>query len=178
MPVTIEQGGAPPRKAARESSATTVSGNTAMSRKARERAEGLTGIGQLVYAGLLFAKQPADAGAVNKFWPAIAIETAKIADTNEKVAETLDKLNEVGPYSGLIMAVTPLIAQLLVNHNRVPAESVASLGVVSKSTLESEVQAEIMKAEMHAMQVELEIAEQRKAMQEEYDKARAQMGSE
>jgi hypothetical protein len=167
MPVTIDAT-APPRKATVAKAADSGSG-PAMSRKAKERAEGLAGIGQLVYAGLLFARQPADAGAINKFFPPVTVEVAKLADSNDKIAEVLDKLNEIGPYAGLITAVTPLIMQLLVNHDRVPATAVASLGVVSKTTLEAEVEAEIMRAEMHAMKMQMEVQQQREEMRKEYE---------
>jgi hypothetical protein len=141
-----------------------------MTRKATERAEGLAGIGQLVYAALLFARQPADAGAMNRHFPAVAVEVAKLGDSNDKIGDALDKLNEIGPYAGLITAVTPLIAQLLVNHDRIPVASVASLGVVSRVTLESEVQAEVLRAEMQAMQMAMEAEEEAERMREEYDR--------
>lgn len=166
MPVTIDAS-APPRKATVAKASDSGSGS-AMSRKAKERADGLAGIGQLTYAALLFAKQPADAGAINKFFPPVAIEVARLGDTNPKIGDALDKLNEIGPYAGLITAITPLIAQLLVNHDRVPATAVASLGVVSKATIEAEVQAEILKAEMHAMKTAMEAREQAAEMRKEY----------
>lgn len=175
MPVTIEDK-APPRKATATKTSSSP-GKSTMTRKATERAEGLTGIGQLVYAALLFARQPADAGAMNRHFPAVAVEVAKLGDSNQKIGDALDKLTEIGPYAGLITAATPLIAQLLVNHDRIPVTSVASLGVVSKSTLESEVQTEILQAEMHAMQMAMEAQEQAEIVRKEWEKAASQNGT-
>lgn len=175
MPVTIEAP-SPPRKAT-AAKASASPGKSTMTRKATERAEGLAGIGQLVYAALLFARQPADAGAMDRHFPAVAVEVAKLGDSNQKIGDALDKLNEIGPYAGLITAVTPLIAQILVNHDRIPVTSVASLGVVSKSTLESEVQTQILQAEMHAMQVAMEAQEQAERIRAEWEKASSQNGT-
>jgi hypothetical protein len=114
---------------------------------------------------------------MNRHFPAVAVEVAKLGDSNQKIGDALDKLTEIGPYAGLITAATPLIAQLLVNHDRIPVTSVASLGVVSKSTLESEVQTEILQAEMHAMQTAMEAQEQAEIVRKEWEKAASQNGT-
>jgi hypothetical protein len=163
VPVTVS---APP-PASKKATASTA--NT-MTRKARERAEGLAGIGQLLTAGLLFARQPADAIAVSKFWPPIAEEAARLADDNPKAGEFLDQLTAVGPYAGIIGAVMPLAMQILVNHDRIKVESVSQLGVVSKATMQAEAELAIMKAEMAAMQEQMETQAERQKMMAEYEK--------
>lgn len=165
MPVTVAA--APPPK--KTTTAATKSTTPVLSKKTKERADGLQGIGQLLSAGLLFARQHADAGAVYKFWPDVAVESAKIADDNPKFGEFLDSLTAVGPYAGLITAALPLVMQVMVNHDKMDVTNVANLGCVSKETLRAQVQKEIMAAEMQAMREKIEMEEQRAAIVREYN---------
>ena len=163
MPVTVSAS-PPPKKTA----ATKPSATPGLSKKTKERAEGLQGIGQLLSAGLLFARQHADAGAVYKFWPDVAVESAKIADDNAKFGEFLDSLTAVGPYAGLITAALPLVMQVMVNHDKMDVTNVANLGCVSKETLKANVQTQIMAAEMAAMRENMEMEQERARLAEEY----------
>lgn len=165
MPVTIAAAPPPKARNARTSSAAEPG---KLSKKATERAEGLNGIGQLMSAGLLFARQHADAGAIHRFWPTISTEAAKLGDDNPKLGEFLDSLTAVGPFAGLIAAVLPLGFQILVNHNRMDVTAVANMGVVSAETLKATVQADIMRMEMQAMQMQMEMERERAEMLREY----------
>src|SRR6516164_1380644 len=163
MPVTVAA--APPPK----KTITAAKSPVAIPKKTKERADGLAGIGQLLSAGLLFARQHADAGAVYKFWHDISLESAKIAEDNAKFGEFLDSLTAVGPYAGLITAALPLVMQVMVNHDKMEVTSVANLGCVSKETMRAQVQKEIMAAEMQAMREKMEMAEQHAATVREYN---------
>ena len=48
----------------------------------------------------------------------IAESVDSLAQSNEKVAQALDRLADVGPYGLVIAAVTPMILQIAVNHGR------------------------------------------------------------
>jgi len=172
MPVTVAAS-PPPRKSA--ASKVTATGAPVLSKKTKERAAGLDGIGQLLSAGLLFARQHADAGAVYKFWPNVAVESAKIAEDNPKFGEFLDSLTVVGPYAGLIAAALPLVMQVMVNHDKMDVTNVANLGCVSKETLRAQVQKEIMAAEMEAMREKIEMEEQRAVIIREYNAMQEQL---
>ena len=152
MPVTISNT-APPVKR-------TAAKKTVVSTKTQERAESVNGFGQLAQAVLLMTKQPADAGAVAAHWPNISLEIAKLADTDERVAKMIDNLETVGPYAGIITAVMPFALQILVNHDRIPAESVSGMGVVSKRTMAANVNVSIAAAEMEAIEREKEALEE------------------
>src|SRR6266581_4605350 len=133
MPVTVNTAAPPVKK-----TATSAKAATGISRKTQENAQNVNDLGQFASMGLMLLKQPADAGAVKRHFPRIAFEIARLAETNAKVQEFIDSLNSVSPYAGIIAAATPLVMQILVNHDRLAAEAVAELGVVTKKTLISE----------------------------------------
>lgn len=58
----------------------------------------------------------ADVVALNEHAPNIASAVNDIALEDERVAAVLERLGKVGPYGMLLTAVTPLIAQMAVNH--------------------------------------------------------------
>lgn len=158
MPVEIKAT-APPAGNARQSSATPTPAK-AQSRKTRERAEGLNGIAGLVQFGLNIGGLHRDSAAIGLFFEPVSLETAKLAETNEKLGEGLDALAVIGPFAALLTALTPLVMQTLVNHDvlKVPANN--PLGVMSKATLDA-------KLEMASMVAELEELENQRAMQEQ-----------
>lgn len=80
----------------------------------------------------------ADALAIQTHTPAIAKATADLAEQDARVAALLEKLAHVGPYGALIGALAPLIIQIGVNHNAVPAgvvPALAPLGIQDAVTL-------------------------------------------
>lgn len=164
MAVTIDTT-APPRKT---SAVKKTQQSSAVNLKTQARAESVNGFGQLASAVLLMVKQPADAGAVARHWPNVSLEIAKLADTDERVAKMIDNLESVGPYAGIITAVMPFALQILVNHDRIPAESVSGMGVVTKRTLTAQVNVSLAEAELAAIEAEKaaieETARQRQAL--------------
>jgi uncharacterized protein with beta-barrel porin domain len=124
--------------------------------KTNEREEALNGLFQLGSAALLIAKQPADAGAVATHGPNIARETANIAENNDNFAKTIDYITAVGPYAGLLTAVMPLVLQIMVNHNKLPAEPLSAFGVMHPDALTAQAQAKAMHQQAEIMQAQQE----------------------
>jgi hypothetical protein len=108
------------------------------------RQEALDGVLQLVQFGCLAFGDFKDAGAVGVFGPPMANETVSIAKDNEKVAEKVDLLIKVGPYAGLIAAIIPFLAQLMVNRGIFKAEQFANAGVMEPEMLEVRMKTEIL----------------------------------
>lgn len=152
MPVTVNTTAPPVKKS-------TPVKKTAVNLKTQERAESINGFGQLGQAVLLMVKQPADAGAVAAHWPNISLEIAKLADTDERVARMIDNLETVGPYAGIITAVMPFALQILVNHDKLPAEPMANMGILTKRAMEAKVSKSMAEAEVIAIQQEKEALE-------------------
>lgn len=105
---------------------------TEKAREARmsEREEGLNGLGQLAAIPLVATGNLADMGAVATHWPNVSHEAAVLSESNEKVANLVDKITAVGPFAGLIAATIPLVLQILVNHGRLPAGMFGQFGVL------------------------------------------------
>jgi hypothetical protein len=83
------------------------------------------GLMQLVafFAGMLgkfkiLPVLPEDAAAIMVHSPPIAKSLADAASEDDKFAAIFDKLTAAGPYGGIIAAVTPLVMQVVANHNR------------------------------------------------------------
>lgn len=129
---------------------------------AASRIEALNGIGQLAQAGLVATGNLADAAAVDNHWPAISKEVSNLADSNEKVAAVVDRLSAVGPYTGLLMAVLPFAAQILVNHKRMPA---GAMGTVSGELLEARMKLEIQQMELQIQRQQAEMERELMIMQ-------------
>jgi hypothetical protein len=95
----------------------------------------------------------ADAGAVSAHGPKVAKELVLLGKTNEPVGKVLDMLAQAGPYTGIIFATLPLLAQLAVNHGRIEASKVSGIpGVKPKDVLEKQVKAELAEEEMRQHQ--------------------------
>lgn len=70
----------------------------------------------------------ADAATLNGFGPGIAEALNDLAQDNHQIAGVLDRALQVGPYSALVMATMPLVAQLARNHGLLPAGIAGALG--------------------------------------------------
>lgn len=70
----------------------------------------------------------ADAATLNGYAPGIAGALNDLAQDNHQVASILDRALQVGPYSALIMATMPMVAQLARNHGVLPAGIAGALG--------------------------------------------------
>jgi hypothetical protein len=134
-----------------------------------ERTDALNGLGQLAQVPLIATKQYADAGAVGLHWPDVAKEIAKLADSEPRIAQLIDPLIKVGPYTGLVAAVLPFMLQIGVNHGRVQA---GVMGTVPGSTLDAQVQSSLAKAELEALTVQNEAEKAVAAMREEIIQSR------
>ena len=167
MPVTNAT--APPAHAAKP---------TAAEKKAsglqKDRTDALTGLGQLAQAPLIATKQYADAGAVGLHWPGIATEIAKLAESEPRIANLIDPLIKVGPYTGLIAAILPFMLQFGVNHGRVQA---GVMGTVPGSTLDAQIQLSLSKAELEALTLQLDAEQGAAAMREQIAESRRAMSN-
>jgi len=133
----------------------------------------LTGFGQLAQAPLIGFGLYADAATVGQYAPPLARELAELAGKYEQVAALIDPLIKVGPFTAIIAVALPFIAQLGVNHKRLPA---GVMGTVPPGSLAAQMelaiareQAVIMAAQAAAEQelstAREQIAEQRRQMQ-------------
>lgn len=107
--------------------------------KREQRAEALQGVFQV--AGLVLAGTGnlADTAAIGIHQENISDEVAKAAETDEGIARVLNYLTTASPYSGIIIAVMPLVLQILANHGRIAA---GVMGTVKPETLEVQAKAE------------------------------------
>lgn len=147
MPVTSINSGPPPKKTTPPPKKTTPV-PTEINKIQKEREDGLNGIFQVVSAISIMMGQWADAGAYNIHGPNVSRETAALGARYEKVGSALDALSQVGPFTAILGAAMPLVLQLAANHNKLPAEKLASLGVVSPEVLESQMRMEALRQEM------------------------------
>jgi len=118
---------------------------------------------------LIALKQYADAGAIGLYWPKISEEIADLAESQEQVGRLIDPLIKIGPYTGLITAVLPMILQIGVNHNRVPA---GAMGTVPAASLTARVEASLAAVELEALQAQAEAEKAAADMREEINKSR------
>ena len=137
---------APPKPAAVRKPTTAqvqTAAREAQSKIADARYQGVNSLFQLSAIGLLARKQYADAGAIRNHGPGIARELVILADTDERVGSFVDYLTTAGPYTGLMMAVLPLVLQIAANHGRIDADKTMMPGIVSPAELEREVKKDI-----------------------------------
>lgn len=128
---------------------------------AKARTEAVNGIWQLAGFGCMFTGNLADAGAISKHSPAITTELVNLAENDEKVANVIDKLANIGPYGAIMTAMIPMALQILVNHDRFKASpATAQMGVVPRAALEAEIHMAMAEAEMHAQMMQQEAEEQ------------------
>lgn len=132
-----------------------------------ERKEALDGIWQLAQWGCLCFGQFADAGAIGQHGPNLSAQVMELVDKNAKLAKKLDILIEVGPYTGIIAAALPFLAQIAVNHKLVKAERFANAGVVHPEALEAQMKQQLAMQQMMAMRQQQAMEEELLRMQEE-----------
>jgi hypothetical protein len=182
MPITNAT--APPMRTASTSSGSKRASAPTQSTVNKDRAEALAGLGQLAQVPLIATKQYADVGALSMYWPNVAKELANLADSQEQIAKFIDPLIQIGPYTGLITALLPLVMQVGVNHGIMAP---GGMGTVPASTLSAQVETSMAEQELQALQVQLqaekaahalrsEIAESRKAMQQAMSEVRGESG--
>lgn len=135
----------------------------------KDRADALNGLGQLLQVPLIATKQHADAGAVSLYWPNIASEVAKLAESQPAIAKLIDPLIQIGPYTGLVMAVLPFVLQLGVNHKMVQP---GAMGTVPAITLSSQVEASLAKQELEALTVQRDAEKASAALRQEIEESR------
>jgi hypothetical protein len=70
----------------------------------------------------------ADAYTIGMYTDGIAEALNDLAQDNHQIAGVLDRALAAGPYSALIMAVLPMMAQLGVNHGVIPPGSARLMG--------------------------------------------------
>lgn len=132
-----------------------------------ERLEAVNGFFQLGQWACLCFGDLADAGAIGVHGPNISSEVMHLVEKNNKIAKKLDLLIEIGPYTGIIAAALPFVAQILVNHKIVKAERFANAGVVHPEALEAQMRAQLQMQQMMAMQRQQQMEEQLRQMQED-----------
>lgn len=133
----------------------------APSKKSGQRQDALLGLGQIAQMGLIGARQYADAGAVGVHWPNISREVATLADTDARIAAIVDPLLKAGPYTALVAAVLPLVAQIGVNHKVMPA---GAMGTVSGDMLEAQIKTGIAQQELQMRKAQQEAEKELLAM--------------
>lgn len=131
------------------------------------RQEALDGLLQLGQFGCLAFGDFADAGAIGVFGPPMATETVNLAKDNEKVAEKVDLLLKVGPYAGLIAAIVPFLAQLMVNHKIFKADHFGNAGVMEPEMLETRMKTEMLHKAAEVRREQMEAREKLERLEEE-----------
>ena len=139
MPITSNPGTPPgpkPRGGNKSTPVPAPSSDTIL----RGRAEAVSGLFQMGAAVCIMVKQLPDSAAISEHGDNVSIECAKLAETDERFANVIDKLTSVGPYAGLMTAIMPLMVQLAVNHKRMEA---GALGTVEPEVLAAKVKADM-----------------------------------
>lgn len=152
----------PPPVVGRATRTNARSGSVSVSRPqtpAQRREDSLNTIAQLIALGATMVNWDADARAVTTLGPPVNHEIALIADTNEKLATTLDKLETIGPYGALIVPLMALSLQLAANHGLVSPN--VGFGVRHPDQLKAEMQAEKLKMARQAMAMQKELEDER-----------------
>lgn len=137
----------------------------------KARREAVGALGQLAQVPLIATRQYADVGALSLYWPSVADELAKLAESDERIAQVIDPLCQIGPYAGLITAILPLLLQVAVNHGAVAP---GAMGTVPASTLAAQVETGLAQQELQALQVQAQAEEDARRMRADIEKARAE----
>lgn len=88
--------------------------------------------GVLAVAGLNKPELAADAATLTVYAPGVADAVNDLANERPEIAAVLDRVLAVGPYGALLAAVTPMVLQILCNHEVIPS---GILGTVPKEAL-------------------------------------------
>ncbi|MBO2460980.1 hypothetical protein [Actinomadura violacea] len=100
----------------------------------KDYTEELTGLVQTLWmATAAFA--PADAGAIQVHGSNVVKAWNDLAQENSQVAKGIEFLTTGSMYGAVVATTAPLVMQLLVNHNVLPHERLAPLGVQSPEAL-------------------------------------------
>jgi len=70
----------------------------------------------------------ADAVTLDMHAPTLADAVAQMAEENDRLAQVVDRIIEVGPFAAIGLAVGSFLAQIARNHQMVPAPVAAMLG--------------------------------------------------
>jgi hypothetical protein len=140
----------------------------------QRRSEGLQGIAQMAQGVCAVVGLYADAAAIGMFFPPVAVELAKVADSNETIAKPIDFLIEVGPYGALVGAVMPFAFQIAANHGWIDASRLAGQGVVPPAVLEAQMQAQMLQMAADAQKAQNAALAQAQRAQDEYKAAMAE----
>jgi hypothetical protein len=166
MPIDVSAVKAPPRKSTGTRTPTKATVETKSPNE--RRVEGLLGLAQLGQGFCLITQQWADAAAIGKHFPPVAVELANIADGNEFIAKPIDFLIEVGPYGALVTAAMPLVMQILANHKIIDASKLINQGVVPPEVLEAQMKAQVAKMQADAMREQAQAMAEAEAAQAQY----------
>ena len=154
----------PPRKAAQTAAQTKAVAKVEVenAERRKRRVDGVNSIASAIQMGLLATKQTADAGAINRHAPSLSNAIVDYAEGNDAFGNSLDKLSDVSPLAGIMMAAVPLVLQISVNHGLfgLKAEQLATAGVVTPQTLISESNEYLMTIQTQAMQREMQAAQE------------------
>jgi len=171
MPVNFTET-APPKKTTTTRRATPAPKTISPDQIRQDREDALNGLFQLGGVVAMAFGKWADAGAINTHGPTISTETVKIADKYEAVGKSIDALAQVSPFAGLVAAVTPLIIQLAANHKMISPTQASALGATDPQVLSQQMQIE---ANRQAIQVQLKMAEEKRAMDAELAELQREM---
>lgn len=134
----------------------------AASNRVTGRAEALTAYGDIIGAICILRGQFADAGAIAIHQDPLALAVARTAETNDKLAQFIDRLTATGPVAEIFMAGLPLAMQLMANHGKIDASQASGFGgIIDPKQLEQKMQLKIaaeqrkVQAEIEAMQAEV-----------------------
>lgn len=114
----------------KKSKSSTSSTRPKKTKSGTDYTEGIAGLLSLPATALYVAgtagKEPnlaliADANAIAVATPKIAVAVSDLANERPEIAAVLDKILKVGPYGALLTAVVPMVAQIMANHNVIPA---------------------------------------------------------
>lgn len=171
MPVNFTDTPPPKRAAAKRTTPAPKATSSETVRQDREDAiNGMFQLGSVL--AMAFGKW-ADAGAINTYGPGISTETVKLADRYDSVGKGIDALAQVGPFAGVMMAVTPLLIQLAANHRIINPEQAKAMGATDPETLGQQME---LQANREAIQIKRQLAEQKRAMAEEMAAMEREMG--
>lgn len=138
------------------------------------RTEGMLGLAQMAQGLCAVTGLYADAAAIGMFFPPVALETAKVADSNETIAKPIDFLIEIGPYGALIGAVMPFAFQIAANHGWIDASRLGAQGVVPPAVLEAQMKTKMVQMAAEAQRQQNEALAQSQQAQAEFENAQAE----
>jgi hypothetical protein len=156
MPLVKTAPKPPPRRTPRETAPQVPARQT----RAQKRYEGLQGISQFAGVFCLSRGWYADAGAIGIHGPGLCREAVNIAEMHEPVGKVLDYLAEAGPYTGFVLALVKLGAQIAANHNMVNPEKMTGLDVMPPELLEARAKREFLELQKLAEEEQRKLAEE------------------